>query len=230
VIAGIRYARIFWIGAAGVIVLAALIGISALVRSDFTETDGQILLTMLCLLVASGAAVAGLTVVERGQSAIGWSAVAVAAVSFFLIATWTWEGFDDDTLARLAGTSAFALVVMLLLTTQLVLHRGEHAWVVLVTWAALLLAFVTSSTGLWQESSSDGLWQAAGSFWILGVMGWLLLPIVQRFSAAALPRGDARVLATLDDVELVASRGTIQGIRVDPPAAGEQLVLRRRPG
>ena len=36
----IRYARIFWIGAAGILVLAALIGVSALLRSDFTETDG----------------------------------------------------------------------------------------------------------------------------------------------------------------------------------------------
>jgi hypothetical protein len=32
---GVRYARIFWTGAAGVVVLAALIGISALLRSDF---------------------------------------------------------------------------------------------------------------------------------------------------------------------------------------------------
>jgi hypothetical protein len=101
-------------------------------------------------------------------------------------------------------------------------------WVVIITWAALLLAFVTSSAGLWQEDSSDGTWQAAGSFWIVGVMGWLLLPVVQRFTAAALPPGEARVLGTLDGVELVASRASIQGIRVDPPAPGERLTLRRR--
>jgi hypothetical protein len=228
VIAGVRYARIFWIGAAGAIVLAALIGISALLRSDFTETDGQILLTLLCLLVASGAAVAGLTVVERGHDAIGWGAVAIAIVSFFFLATWTWDGFDDETLGKVAGTSAFALVVTLLCTTQLVLHRGQHVWVVLITWVALLLAFVTSSAGIWQEHSSDGTWQAAGSFWIVGVMGWLLLPVVQRFTAAAVPPGEVRVLGALDGVELVASRAPVEGIRVEAPSAGERLVLRRR--
>lgn len=225
-IAGVRYARIFWIGAAGAIVLAALIGISALLRSDFTETDGQVLLTMLCLVVAGGAAVAGLTVIERGHVAFGWGAVAISIVSFFFLATWTWEGFDNETLGKLAGTSALALVVILLVTTQLVLHRGAHTWVVLITWLALLFAFATTSAGVWDESGGDGLWQLAGSCWIVGVMGWLLLPVVQRFSAAAAPQGDMRVLATLDSVELVATRsGEGRNFQLHP---GERLLLRRR--
>jgi hypothetical protein len=223
---GVRYARIFWIGAAGVVVLAALIGISALLRSDFSETDGQILLTLLALLVSSGTAVAGLTVVERGHASIGWGAVAVALVSFFFIATATWESFDDETLARLAGTAAFALVATLLGTTQLVLHRGEHGWVILITWVALVLAFITTSTGLWQERSSDGLWQAAGSCWIIAAMGWLLLPVLQRFAAAGVAPGAVRVLASLDEVELVATRSR-EGLDVRL-APGERLVLRRR--
>lgn len=223
---GVRYARIFWIGAAGVVVLAALIGISALLRSDFSETDGQILLTLLALLVSSGTAVAGLAVTERGHGAIGWGAVAVALVSFFFIATATWESFDNETLARLAGTAAIVLIATLLGTTQLVLHRGEHGWVILITWAALLLATVTTSTGLWQESSSDGLWQTAGSCWIVAAMGWLLLPVLQRFTAAGVGPADVRVLGSLDDVELVAVRSG-QGLDVRL-APGERLVLRRR--
>jgi hypothetical protein len=226
VIAGVRYARIFWIGAAGAVVLSALIGISALVRAEFTETDGQILLTLLALLVSSGTAVAGLTVAERGHTAVGGVAVAVAAVSFFFIGTATWEGFDNETLAKVAGTSALALIATLLCTTQLVLHRGRHGWVVLVTWTALLLALVATSTGLWQENADDGLWKVAGSCWIVGLMGWILLPVLQRFSDAAVGAADLRVLATLDDVELVATRSS-QGldVRLD---RGERLLLRRR--
>jgi hypothetical protein len=226
VIAGVRYARIFWIGAAGAIVLAALIGISALLQSDFTETDGQILLTMLALLVSSGTAVAGLTVAERGHVAIGWAAVAIATICFFLIATATWESFDNDTLSRIARTAALALVTTLLCTTQLVLHRGEHDWVVLVTWTALLLAFVATSVGLWEESNSEGLWKVAGSCWIVGVMGWVLLPVIQRFTAAASATTELRVLAALDDVELVATRSH-EGLDLDL-RPGERLVLRRR--
>lgn len=225
-IAGVRYARIFWIGAAGVVVLAALIGISALLRSDFTETDGQILLTMLALLSASGTAVAGLTVAERGHVTIGWMAVAVAIVAFFFIATATWEGFDDETLAKIAGTAAVALIATLLGTTQLVLHRGQHSWVVLITWTALLFAVVATSTGLWQESSDDGVWKTAGSCWIVGVMSWILLPVLQRFSAAATGTAELRVLAALDDVELVATRSG-EGLDLSL-LPGERLLLRRR--
>jgi hypothetical protein len=225
-IAGIRYARIFWIGAAGIVVLAALIGISSLLRSDFTDTDWKILLTMLALLVASGTAVAGLTVGERGHVSIGWGAVAVATVSFFFIATATWESFDTETLTRLAGTSAIALAATLLGTTQLVLHRGELLWVVLVTWSALLFAAMTTSIGIWQEHSSDGLWKTAGSCWIVGLMGWLLLPVLQRFVAAAVPASGARVLAALDDIELVATRSA-DGLDLQL-RPGERLALRRR--
>jgi hypothetical protein len=226
VIAGVRYARIFWIGAAGVVVLAALIGISALVRSDFTETDGQVLLTMLALLVSSGTAVAGITVAERGQVAVGWAATTVAVVSFFLVATATWTSFDDETLNKVAGVAALALVATLLGTTQLVLHRGEHAWAVLVTWTALLLAFFTTSVGIWGEPAGDGVWKTAGSCWIVGVMGWILLPVLQRFTAAATAGAGLRVLAALDGVELVATHAN-EGIVVDL-RPGERLLLRRR--
>ena len=225
-IAGVRYARIFWIGAAAVVVLAALIGISALLRSDFTETNGQILLTMLALLASSGTAVAGLTVAERGHVTFGWAAVAVATVSFFFVATATWTSFDDETLNKIAGTAALALVATLLGTTQLVLHRGEHDWAVLVTWTALLLALVTTSVGVWEENAGDGLWKTAGSCWIVGVMGWVLLPVLQRFTAAATGATELRVLAALDDVELVATRSG-QGLDLSL-RPGERLLLRHR--
>ena len=221
---GVNYARIFWIGAAGVLVLAALIGISSLLRSDFTETDWQILLTLLALLVASGTAVAGLTVAERDHAAIGWSSVAVAVAAFFFIGTATWEAFDNETLAKVAGTAALALVATLIGTTQLVLHRGGHVWVVVLTWAGVLLAFLLSTSALWSDGSAE-TWKVAASCWIVGAMGWLLLPVLQRFTAAGVPSGD-RVLVTLDDVELVATRSS-GGLAVHL-APGERLVLRKR--
>ena len=222
---GVRYARIFWIGAAGVLVLAALIGISSLLRSDFTETDWQVLLTLLALLVSSGTAVAGLTVAERGHAGVGWGAVVVAVVAFFFIGTATWDGFDSETLARLAGTAAFALAATLLGMTQLVLHRGAHAWIVVVTRAAALLAFLLSTSALWNDGSGE-TWQVAASCWIVAIVGWLLLPVLQRFTAAGAPTTGARVLASLDDVELVATRSD-QGLAVELQP-GERLALRRR--
>lgn len=221
---GVRYARVFWIGAAGVLVLAALIGISSLLRSDFSDTDWQILLTLLALVVSSGTAVAGLTVAERGHTFIGWGAVGVALAAFLLIATATWDSFDSETLGRLAGCAAFALIATLLGTTQLVLHRGAYAWLVVFTWVAAILAFLLSTSALWDDGSET--WQVAASCWILALVGWLLLPVLQRFSAAGAPTAGERVLASLDDVELVATRSE-HGVAVELQS-GERLVLRKR--
>jgi hypothetical protein len=224
-VTGSRYARIFWIGAAGTLVLAALIGISSLLRSDFSDTDWQILLTLLTLLVAAGTAVAGLTVAERGHAAIGWGAVAISLVAFALIAAATWDGFDEEGLAKLAGTAAFGLIATLLGMTQLVLHRGRHAWLIVVTWAALSLAALTSSSALWSENSED-TWKVAASLWIVGLVGWLNMPVLQGFSAAGAPRGAERLVAELDGIEVVATPSR-EGISVDLHP-GERLVLRRR--
>ncbi len=221
----VRLSRIFWIGAAAILIVAALVAIAGLLRSDFTDTDGKILLTLLALLVASGTAVSGLTLVDRGTFAlVGWPAVGIAALCFALIVASTWNDFDSETLAKWAGTAALVLIGALLATTQLMLHRGRLAAVVLGTWLVVFLAVMTTSVGLWSEPSDDGTWKAAGTFWILGVLGWLLLPVLQRFTAAGTPPGEARVLATLDDVELVATRSGTE-VRLAP---GERVLLRRR--
>jgi hypothetical protein len=224
-VTGSRYARIFWIGAAGALVLAALIGISSLLRSDFSETDWQILLTLLTLIVAAGTAVAGLTVAERGREPIGWAAVGVSLAGFLVIVAATWDAFNGDNLAKLAGTGAFVLVATLLATTQLVLHRGRHGWLVVVTWAALALAAIASASALWSESSGE-TWKVAASLWIIGLVGWLNLPVLQRFSAAAGSTPSERVLAELDGVELVLTRSA-HGLVVEL-APGERIALRKR--
>jgi hypothetical protein len=221
----VRLSRIFWIGAAGALVLAALVGISSLLRSEFSDTDWQVLLTLLALIVSAGTAVAGLTVAERGHGAVGWGAVVVAGLAFFFIEGATWNEFDDETLAKLAGTAAFGLTATLLGVTQLVLHRGRHAWVISITWIALMLAFLASTSALWSENS-DETWKVAASCWIVGLVGWLNLPVLQRFSAAAEAPGEERLLATLEGVEVVATRSG-NGLTIDL-APGERLVLRRR--
>jgi hypothetical protein len=224
---GIRFARIFWISAAAILVVAALVAISALFRADFTETDGQVLLTLAALLLSSATAVAGLTLVERGLSGAGVTAIVVGAVSFLFISASIWEGFDDEFLAKVAGTSALVLIATLLIATQLLRHRGDLAVVVLLSSAALALAAIASSIGLWQEHSSDDTWKVAGSLWIVGGVGWLLLPVLQRFSDASIaPAVEQRVIAELDGVEIIATRsGEGLEIELDP---GERLVLRRR--
>jgi hypothetical protein len=225
----VRLSRIFWIGAAATLVVAALIGVAGLLRSDFTETDGKILLTLLTLLVAGGAAVAGLALVERSRFvAFGWFTTVVAVASFVFIAAATWRDFDDDPLTKLAGISAVVLIGALLVSTQMILHRDRLPAVVIATWLTLFLAVSGTTIGILGEEDSDALWKAVGSLWILGFLGWLLVPVLQRFTAVGASARGIRVLAVLDGVELVASHDALDGVQIEAPSAGERLVLRRQ--
>ena len=224
-----RLARIFWIGAAATLVVASLIGVAGLLRSDFTETDGKVLLTLLVLLVAGGTAIAGLALVDTERYGwFGWLTAAVAATSFVVITASTWNDFESGGLTKSAGVAAIVLTGVLLASTQLLLHRGRLAAVVVPTWIALFFAVSGATVGIWAEVDDAGLWKVVGTCSILGVLGWLLVPVLQRFTAAGAEPGEVRVLAELDGVELVATRSRIAGVAVDPPAADEHLVLRRR--
>jgi len=70
--------RIAWLGAAAILVASALVALTAVLRGDFSDTDGRILGTLGAVLYTGGAVFAGLSVLERGHRVVGW-AVATAA-------------------------------------------------------------------------------------------------------------------------------------------------------
>jgi hypothetical protein len=83
---------------------------------------------------------------------------------------------------------------------------------------------------VWTEPESETYGRLVIGLWILALLGWLLLPVLQRFTSAGAPPEAIRVLASLGDVELVAVRGHPAGVdtvqaRLEP---GERLALRRR--
>ena len=231
--------RIFWIGAAVILVIAALVAIAAILRGDFSDTDGKICGALGSLLLCGALAVSGLSLVERRLlPAFGWASIGVAGLSLVLLVAAIWQEFDDETLSRWAGTALVLTVACLLVATSLLLLRGQALLVLVAGEAvALAIAALIVIAAIWSDDMSGGAAKADAVFWILGVLGWLLVPILQRFGSAGAPPAAAtgarssavRVLAELDGVQLVASRGPVEGTRVDAPAAGEQLVLRRRP-
>lgn len=227
---GLRLSRIFWFGAAAILIVAALIAVSAILRGDFGETDAKVLGTLLSLLVASGAAVAGLALVERRVSpALGWAAVAGAVLSFLLQAAAIWDEFSSDALTKWAVTSIAVLLALLLVATQRLLVREERLLTLFRGTAAMaVVATGLATIGIWTEEG--GFWQAVAVTTVLTVLGYLLLPVVQRLSGGGTPATAApiRVLGALDGVELVAARGHVDGVAVATPSPGERLVLRRR--
>jgi hypothetical protein len=113
----------------------------------------------------------------------------------------------------------------ILLTTRPALQR-------LALGAGALTAVAVSLTLVpigQDESPGSTLAKAMGAAWILGALAYFLGPVLQRWSAVGEAAAGDRVLASLDGVDLVATRhpGAELVVR-ERPRAGERLVLRRR--
>ncbi len=228
----LRLARVFWIGAAAILVAAALIALAAVLKGDFSDTDGDILFTLAALLYTGGAALSGLALVDRGPARLlGWLVAVASPVCLGLVVWAIWSFVDEqdnDPQSRLAWSAVLLLLAGLVSTTGLLLAR-RRALVGLASAAGALagLAATLSVVGIWTEPDSDAFVKALAVVWILAALAYFLVPILQRFTTAGEP-ATIRVLAKLDGVELVASRVPVEGVEVEPPRPGERLALRRR--
>lgn len=230
----LRLRRIFWMGAAAIVVAAALVALAAVVKGDFSDTDSRILVTLAALLYTGGAAICGLALVDRGPArALGWIVAAAAPVCLALVAwaIWSFAFFDggNETAEKLAWSAVLVLLSGLIAMTGLLLAR-RPALVGLAAAAGALAALAASVSvaGIWTEPDSESFVKALAVLWILAALAYFLVPILQRFSSVGADDAAIRVLAELDGVELVASRNPVEGVPAESPAAGERLVLRRR--
>ena len=96
---------------------------------------------------------------------------------------------------------------------------------VLTTDVLVTAAVGGTITAIWTEPDNTTWAKLLAAAWILAALGWFLLPVLQRYTAAVVSAED-RVLGELDGIELVATRSH-DGIDVRL-ARGERLVLRRR--
>ena len=226
--------RVAWLGAAAILVVAALISLVAVLRGSFSETDGRILGTLAALLGCGGSLLAGLALAERGPArALGRVVAALAALTFALFAAaiwraWTYEGSPPW---RLVVTCALYLLagviatIGLLLTRRPALQRLAGAGGALAT-----LAVSLTLVPIWRDDdASSALAKAIGATWILAGLAFLLGPVLQRWSSVGDAETGDRVIGTLGGVELVATRNPADAMVVtDRPRAGERLVLRQR--
>jgi hypothetical protein len=231
----LRLRRIFWMGAAAIVVAAALVALTAVVKGDFSDTDGRILVTLAALLYTGGAAICGLALVDRGPARVlGWVVAAAATVclGFAALAIWSFafDGGGNETADKLAWSAVLVLLSGLMATTALLLARRPGlAGLAAVSGVLSGLAAAASVTAIWAEPDSETLLvKALAVLWILAALAYFLVPILQRFSSVGAVETSIRVLGQLDGVELVASRLPIEGVEIEPPGAGEHLVLRRR--
>jgi hypothetical protein len=222
-----RLARIFWIGAAASLVVAALIALAAVLRGDFSDTDGRILGTLAALLLAGGTLISGLLLVERDNAILGRVAIVVSPIGLGLLVYAIWDfAFDGGgDHWRYGWAGALTLIAALIAVTARLLAQSPRL-TPLAVGTGLLAGFAASLSiyAIW-DHESDAIGKALAVTWILAGVCYFLIPVLERFRAET-PDPDARVLASVDDVELVATRSG-QGLAVELQP-GERLLLRRR--
>jgi hypothetical protein len=228
-----RLARVFWLGAAAILVAAALVSLAAILKGGFSDTDGRILGTLGSLLYTGAAALAALALVERGRAPLlGWVVLGLSGVTFvlFAVAIWGWIDEDGETAWRLAMSGALYLLAGLVATTGLLL-TSRRALQRLVAGAGVLTAIAVSLTlvPIWRdEDPGSSLAKAMGATWILAALAYFLAPVLQRWSAVGETGTGDRLLASLDGVDLVATQDPGTDLVVtDRPHGNERLVLRR---
>lgn len=222
-----RLLRVFWLGAAALLVAAALIAIVALLRGELTETDGEILLTLGALFLTGAVGLAGLALAESGRYApVGSTVAALAPVEFGILTYWIWSDFSGDDLSRIGLTTILLVVGQLAVVAHLLLLSSRRLLpVVALTTVLVGLAVGGTITAIWTEPDDTAWAKALAVTWILAGLCWFLLPIVQRYTSAGVLPGE-RVLAERDGIELVATRSS-EGLDVRL-ARGERLLLRPR--
>ena len=230
-----RLARVFWFGAAAILVAAALESLVVVLTGSFSETDGRILGTLAVLLVCGGAALAGLALADRGPARrLGWALVTLSATTFgfFVAAIWEAWTYRGSPPWRLAASTALFLVAGLVATAGLLLTR-RPALQVFAGVGGVLATIAVSLTlvPIWRDDDPGSvLAKAIGALWILAGLAFLLAPVMQRWSSVGEAVAAERVLGELDDVQLVATRDPGDALVVmDRPRGGERLALRRRP-
>jgi ascorbate-specific PTS system EIIC-type component UlaA len=201
--------RLFWIGAAALLGVAALIAIVALVRGEFTETDGKILATLGITLGAGSVCLVGLALLDRGEARpLGWLAVGVGVAGYAVTVYEIWSDVDSG---EWLGTALIVMASVLLAATgRLLLRRRSLELVYLAH--VVLSTFATAATVwlIWSDGGEDWWARVVGTAWILTGLTWALVPVLGRTTRGStervVGRGPGRVEVELAEGETLVVR------------------------
>lgn len=227
--------RLFWLGAAILFSVAALVAIAAVLGSGFGETQARICGTCGIAFVCGAATLAGIACLERGVvRPVGWVTIALGVAAF---AVWTGAAWKDDTSQgywKLAGVlGAWTLAALVVTTLRLFTSSPQLLGTVVPgTWAAATLAAAVGTEMILAED--DGPWRFLVVLIILTALGYALTPALQRFSAVGetAPAATERLLGTLGNIDVFAVRGDRRSVTIGSSrarlASSEGIVLRER--
>ena len=210
--ARVRLARLFWIVAAALLGVAALVAITAVLRGDFTETDGKILAVLGTALLAGGVALAGLALTERRELVpLGRVAAIGGLVLFAVLVVEAARGWEET---DLTASGYLLLGVLLLAATAGLLRSPRGRWALWPAIVLLAIGAVGAEVAIYGDVDSDDWAKPLAVVWILAGLGWFLVPVLGRLAARSgrpgservVGRGPGRVEVELAEGELLVVR------------------------
>jgi len=226
--------RLFWLGAAILFSVAALVAIAAVLGAGFGETQGRVLATCGIAFACGAATLAGFACLDRGVIWPAGSVTVVLGIASF--AVWTGAAWQEGPSAgywKFAGVVGAWMLAGLIVTTLRLFVSSPALLRTLVpaTWATAVAAAAVSSAMILSEDG--GAWKLVVVLVILTALGYALAPALQRFGGAAeAPPAAERLLGTLGDIEVLAVRGEDRWVTIGSSrmrlASSEGIVLRER--
>jgi hypothetical protein len=225
--------RIFLLGAAALVSVAALVAIVTILSGDFGETEGKIFATLATTFAAGSTLLAGLACLGRGVSRpVAAAGAILACAGFVLWSAQIWGEFDSEGYWKVVGIlTAWALALLVTMTTRLMLDSRVLIRRLYPLTAGAAAGGAAVATVMLLRENGDG-WQLFAILLILALLGETLAPILERYGAAT-ERPAERVLGVVGGAEVVAVRGRdSRSVRIGGTrqrlAAGEELVVRER--
>jgi hypothetical protein len=174
--------RIYLLGAATILSVAALLAIGAILSGEFGETEGKLFATLATAFVAGSSAIAGIALLERSVSRpLGLLGVVLAAVGFLLWTEQIWSEHSSDRYWKLLGLILIATLVVLVVTTTRLMTRSPQLLRSLYPATAVAAAGAGLTVSLMVLTETGDGWQLFAILLVLALLGEALTPILQRF-------------------------------------------------
>jgi hypothetical protein len=226
--------RIFLLGAATLVSVAALVAIAGIVHGDLGSTEGKIFATLATAFVAGSTAIAGIACLERSASRVfGMLGILLSLLGFVLWTEEIWAQHDSTRYWKLLGFLLIWSLVVLIVTTTRLMTRSPQLLSTLyrATAVAAVLAGIVVTIMVMTENG-DG-WQFFAVLLVLALLGETLTPILERFVTTPSSEAPAeRVLGEVAGAIVVAVRSERDGrsVLLDgrqiPVGADERIVVR----
>ena len=225
--------RLFWLGAAILFSIAALIAIIAVVGGGFGPTEGRILATCGLAFIFGSVALAGVACLDRELvRPAAWAAIVLGVASFGIWTGGLWADRVGNAYLRTGGIVSVWLVPALIVTTSRLVASSPRLLRTVVP-ATSVAATVAAALGSVMILGKTGRpWKFELVLVILTALGYALIPALQRFWANAETSVSERLLGTVGNIDVFAVRGAGRSVTIDSArtqlASSEGIVLRER--